>query len=444
MNNVEAKLDDMKNKVDNIQVPHELESNLRQSLDRVPNKKKGFNYRNMILAATIAIFFIGYNVDALAYYGKKIIGYDIVMNGTLKDLNRLEKGQTIDKSYEFKNGSKLTLDGIMLDSNNLVMFYTVFDPLGNVEEIYNDLGIFSLEGLISSYSGGGHGITSDDGKTMRWVYNYDSPKFFEKNMKFIFTSRSTGEEGKIEFKLDRNQAMTESLKLAINKKIEISDRKIKIDSLVASPITTVIKGQLQNLIQLGLDKINGERIYFESIDLMLIADGRILDKQSSGISSNIKGSSFDLTFDALPEDTKEIEIKLISFGVSEDVKEKIVLDKGTMNKTINILGQDIIINKAYEKDGNTYVNITTEENVYLTSLYLNISGKEPSDKEDRISNQRTIDETYDKTVGKDGKDCILRTRTVEFEGAGENLELDIKKISYQKDYDKVIYNHRLD
>lgn len=43
-------------------------------------------------------------MDTLAFYGKKLIGYESVMNGTLKELNQLGKGQIIGKSHTFSRG----------------------------------------------------------------------------------------------------------------------------------------------------------------------------------------------------------------------------------------------------------------------------------------------------------------------------------------------------
>ena len=96
MNNVEKELNKKREELDNIEIPDELESRLRQVLDTIPIKRKSLNYKTLIATVAIVILFIGYNVDAISYYGKKLIGYDHVMNSTLKELNKLGKGQVID------------------------------------------------------------------------------------------------------------------------------------------------------------------------------------------------------------------------------------------------------------------------------------------------------------------------------------------------------------
>lgn len=73
------------------------------------------------------------------------------MSGTLQQLNELGKGQLIDKSYTFKNGVKVTLDGIMLDDNKMIVFFTNYDSEGNA---YDRLSFTSLESTFGSINGG--------------------------------------------------------------------------------------------------------------------------------------------------------------------------------------------------------------------------------------------------------------------------------------------------
>ena len=433
MNNIDKELEKSKKQMDNIEVPDELEAMLRSSLDGVKAKKRRFNYKSIIVAAALAVFFIGYNADAISYYGKQMIGYESIMTGTLKDLNELGSGQSIDKSYTFEDGTRVTLDGIMLDDNNLVTFFTVYDNEGYSKDDYASINV-SLEGRRTSYSGGGQGEISEDDKTVNWVMSYDPPKFFEKKM--ILAVYNDEELGEIEFKLDRNKALGKSLKLSIDKNIEVAGRTIKINDLIASPITTVVDGTFQNIFQLGIDALNKDRIYFDEIELELLADGTKVDWQSGGSSTNLKGSYFHSSFDALPKDTKSIELVIKSLNITEDIDSKVDLKSEIFPKTIDILGRDITINSVDEDNGNTYINITSEEDIYLASLFLNIDGKD-------IRNEKTVDETFDKIIETSEGKKILRNRTVEFQGTGKEIELKIKKISYTKDFDEIVYSYRI-
>ncbi len=158
MDNIERLLTESKEELNSLKIPEDIEHRLRDALDNIPNKKRRFNIKGKVAALIIAVLIIGYNADTLAYYAKKLIGYDNVMDGTLQELNELGKGQSINKSYTFKNGVKVTLDGIMLDDNKLIAFYAIKDPSGKVQEISRDFGFIRLQGLFGvDYSKSGYG-----------------------------------------------------------------------------------------------------------------------------------------------------------------------------------------------------------------------------------------------------------------------------------------------
>lgn len=432
MNNIEEILNKEKSKLDKLEIPVDMETRLRNSLNNIPRKNRK-TIRSKVAALIIGVLLLGYNMDTLAYYGKQLIGYENIMDGTLQELNELGKGQIIDKSYVFKDGVKVTLDAVMLDDNNMIVFHTINDPSGNAQNIDSFYGPYVYGAFGQLYTGGGHGMSNESGTEMRWILNYDSPKLFQKSMKLKFSLN--GEEGEISFKLDRNKAMGNSIKIAINKKVEIDERDITIKSLVASPTSTVIKGQIQNIFELGIDYINETRFRPENISITLIADGVEVNTQGSGMSTNNKGIDFNINYDALLEDTKEIQLKLTSFGGNHDTKEKVKLIKGETN-SIKVLNQDINIENIYEDNGKTYVTITTDENLNLSRVYLNIDGE-------KKSLIKTIPGEYEKIV--DGEKVrIDYTRTLEFEGIGEEKELDIQRIRYNKVYDKIIYSYTVE
>ncbi|MDU5083346.1 DUF4179 domain-containing protein [uncultured Tissierella sp.] len=437
MDNIESLLNEGKNKLNKLKIPENVEDRLRDALDNIPNKKRKFHIKWKVAALIIAILLIGYNVDTLAYYAKQLIGYDNVMNGTLQELNELGKGQIINKSCTFKDGSKVTLDGIMLDDNNLIVFYTINDPSGNVEEIYRDFGFMYVQGLFGvTYNRGGHGQVNEDKTEMKWIMTCDKPMFYERKMKLKFHSIDMEETGIIEFKLDRNQAMGHSLKIGINKEIEADQRKIKIKSLIASPTSTVIKGQIKNIIELGIDKVKGEHSMSSDIELSIIANGKDIQKQGASMSGSTKGSRFNMSYDALPHDTKDIQIVLKSFSGYHDIKEVIELQKGKINKDMKILEQDIRINEVYESEGNTYINITTDEDLILSTVFLDIDGE-------KVEAEQTIEGNFEDIVEGD-TEKINQTRTIEFKGTGENLKLDIQRIRYNRTYNETIYEYSIE
>ncbi|MGN9165933.1 DUF4179 domain-containing protein [Tissierellaceae bacterium HCP3S3_D8] len=440
MKNIEELLNMEKERIEDIKVPIDMEDRLREALDVIPKKKGRFKVK--VASILIAILLLGYNADTLAYYGKRLIGYESIMNGTLRELNELGKGQIIDKAYTFKNGLKLTLDGIMIDDNNMVVFYTIYSPDGKVDDT-NDgdtMGIVYVMGAENKvFTGGGAGEINEDGTEMKWVITtHEAPKFFEKNLKLTMDytyENGEVEKGEIPFKIDRSQAVGKSIKMNIDKKIKLGNRNIKVESLTASPISTVVKGKLQNILELGLDTISKNRIRPENIEMALIADGKIVDVQSSGMSTDMNGTRFDIRFDRLPEDTKNLQLRLISLGADFDAKEEIDLIKGE-SRDVQVLEQIVSIDDVYEEDGNTYIVITTEEDTLLSRVNLNIDGEV-------VPLERTISSNFGEGFYKD-KNSINYTRTLEFKGSGEKLTLEIERIRYNKSYDEVIYEYSLE
>lgn len=429
MQDIEKLLKSYKDELDKMETPEDMEIRLRKSLDGLPNKRRVRTLKRLAVFIVV-LFLIGYNFDALAYYGRKFMGYENIMNGTLKELDELGEGQAINKSYEFKNGVKITLDGIMLDDNNLIAFYTIYAPEGNVDEVYMNLTM-KLEGLFNhNYPYSGHGEISEDKTEMKWVTSFHSPRFYEKNMKLKFLLAGHMQEmGEIKFRLDRKKAMGRTLKLPIDTEVEVGQRRLEIKELLASPTSTVIRGQIQNIGQLVSDTIKGERFRPQSIGLSLLADGKEVQSSGSGITTDMKGIYFETRHDALPIDTKRIDIKLNSLTGYVDMDEVFMIEKGRQNKNISILDREIAINNVYESEGNTYVELTYDADLVLSLIRLRIDGVEVGPK-DVIAGQYT----------KEGKD-IKYSETIVFEGTGNILQLKINRVRLDMDYDKIIYSY---
>ncbi len=440
MKDIERLLDKEKENLNMIKVPGNFEDKLKSSLDQAkPKRKRRLSLR--VASLMIAVLILGYNADTLAQYGRKLIGYESVMNGTIKELNDLGKGQIIDKSHEFKTGDKINVDAIMLDDNNMVFFYSLYSPSGNVEYLYNDLHM-ELQGWGKrTFLFGGSGQWTEDGKHMNWVMSTrQTPKWFENKLNLNATLYSRDREilevANIPIKIDRKLAVGKSIRMNIKQSIKFEDRNLSVDSLVASPLSTVVKGKVQGIVGLALDSIFENRIMPYDIDLVLLANGREVLSQSSSISTDMKGTRFEIEYEALPKNIKSLEVKLRSLNGDFDAKTQVVLEKGK-EKTISIRGNDIVIKNVYEEDGKTFIDITTEESVGLGKVYLYMDGK-------RIEVEKgVLGGDYDKIVEGD-KVRIEYTRTFCFKGTGQELELEIGRIRYKKTYEKTIYQHQLE
>lgn len=235
------------------------------------------------------------------------------------------------------------------------------------------------------------------------------------------------EPGQIDFTLTRNTAMGHSLKTNLNKAIQIDERKIVVDSILASPTKTVIKGSLQNIFGLAKDHISGERFRPSSVEIKLIANGKEITKQGGGMSTDLKGMKFHSDFDALPLDLKQLQIELVSFGADHDVNENFKLKTTQKNQVLEILNQRVEVHEISQTKDETLITISSEESLIITKLYLMIDGV-------KVPLEETIKDNYGKLM--DG--TSIHKRTLRFLGAGDDLELYVQRMTYAKNYNRII------
>jgi hypothetical protein len=426
---IEEMLSTGKIDIDELKVPEELEARLNNALQTKSfNKRKKGSWKMKIAVLAIAFILATYNMDALAFYGRELLGFDNIMNGTLKELNKTGMGQSVEKSHTFSNGKKVTLNGVMIDDNQLVAFYTIQKSGGNVEAL--DIFNTYMKGVIGThFHESGEGELNEDSSIIRWVGTFEPPHIFEKQLTWVFNTMIDGkvEEGKISFVLDRDKAMGHTLKSRLNKTIKVDGNDIRFDTITASPTTTVLKGTVQNIAELAKDKISGERIFAPNLNIQLLANGHEVQLQGTGSSTDMKGIKFEARYDALPQDLEKLQLHLVSFGAEHEVNELIKMDNASSSQNFQVKGQNITIEKIDEIKGETFVTITTEETVVLSRVYLLANNN-------RVELTETINSKYDKK--EDG--TIAHTRTLRFKATAEDLQLEIKRIKYEKAYDEYV------
>ena len=422
MNEIEDILKAKKSHLDQIQVPEELEGRLRSAL----NKKAQFPRANRLKSYATAVvilvaMLLSFNYDVIAFYSKQLLGYDQVMNASLKQLSDLGKGQSIGKSVSFANGVSLTVDYIMLDENQLLLFYTVNDPSGHVDED-NISPIMSLKAFWGEYHFQNSQGTMNEEKTeMKYISSFEPPMLFEKNLTLKFSLRQQAVE--ISFTLNRNTAMGHTLKKTLNKTIVVDNTSITIESILASPTKTVINGSIQSIFELAKAQLNGEQFRPADLTLKLIANGKEVQIQGGGTSSGMKGRTFYSDYDPLPQDLENLQLELVRFVAEHDVNQQFRLNKPSdgEKQSLNILGQMVEITRIETSQGETHITISSEESLILSRVYLMMDGK-------KVSLEQTIMDKYDKL--HDGRS--IHTRTLRFLGTGDELALDVQRMTYSK------------
>ncbi len=212
-------------------------------------------------------------------------------------------------------------------------------------------GTFGKYSLVSS-----QGEQIEKESAVRYMASFKPPVFFEKKLNFCFSLKEgeTIESGSISFSLDRNKAMGYSLKKELSEQISVEKANIRFESLQASPTKTLLTGTIQDIVELGMDQITGERMRPYQMEVKLLADGRNIPLQEAGMSTDIKGITFHFAYDALPPEVKQIQIYLERFGADHDVKQQINLKEDNPKELVRILGQEIIIDKIAKSKGYVY------------------------------------------------------------------------------------------
>jgi hypothetical protein len=428
MSKVEEMLMEKKQMLDQIEIPVQLEERLRNKLQYLPERRTPKLHLIMkIAAACILVLLLATQTNTMANYGRHMLGYDRIMNGTLRHLDQLGKGQVINQSFDFKNGVRVTLDAIMLDENQLLAFYTLKGNGAELDHFHSN----SIKGKFATYHPrSGTGEMNKEKTEIKWIESFEPPRFYEKKLSFHFAwlNAETGNEsGAITFTLDRNQAMGHTLKKNLNQSIAIAGHRIRLESILASPTTTVVKGVIQYPWELALDQLKGERIRPKEVTMQLLANGQEITKQGGSMGTDASGIRFHHDYDALPTKLDKLQIQVTGFLADHDVKQKVDLDKDAFDKQIDILGQNILLKELKESNGDTYLTISTEDSIVLTSVQMIMDGK-------TIRLEETLADTEEKNL--DGS--IIHSRTLHFKGTGQKLQLYIERMTYAEKCNETI------
>ncbi len=415
---IEDILSSKKMEIEKLKAPEDFESRIGNALRN--RKKKRFN-RRAIAVVLIAALLLTYNFDTIAYYGKKLLGYDEVTSESIRQLNEEGMGQEINKSCTFSDGTKVILDGIMFDDKELVAFYKIENKN---KEIGAENVLLSLKGLapIRYSARNGHGKAIDS-NTQVWTMTFEPPVFFEKWMSFDIEHSINGkfENGSIDFTLNRSKAMKHTVKYNINKEIKIGDVNVDFKTITASRLSTVVEGKLEAANTSSTQSLKDREKEFSglAVDFDLIANSKKLQPVSgtrSAVGENINITS---TSDGLPTDVNSLEIKNIHLVDTRMIDKDVALTAQTKELK---LADDLVIKNVYYEGENTCVTV---ESKGIPNIGLFIDGRQA----DSIGPVPSADnESYAGYIGK----------VFKFKGRGDNMKLSVKTLCYAQFCDQTI------
>ncbi|WP_060203275.1 DUF4179 domain-containing protein [Sporosarcina koreensis] len=411
MDDIEKELLERKKQLDEIKAPDELEGRLKLALDAAPVTKKVMPKWVMTIVALFFLSLVSYNYNGLAYYGKKIIGFDDLMGGTLAELNEEGMGQTIGQQVVLEDGSQLTVDGIMTDANQLILYYT----LSKVKD-QEDITFAKITGFLTdSNRGAGTSMLNEEQSEIKGELFFDPVSPFAKKLMLEFTKLTEGGafmSGSISFPYDPNKAMQTEIKQNIKKKVKVDKGKINFKTITATPTVTMIKGtvDVENLdrVQLPFDKVE------------LLANGQSVELLGSGITSSLGGAKFELRFSALPKKLDSLELVVNEFVGYTTVNEQIPLST-TAEQPFKMNGYDLWVKDAVKTDAGVEITIATDEDVLLDDV--SVEGQDGI-----VPLETTLRQNYETTENEK----VVKVRTLLFATDALPDTLQIKGMHHMK------------
>lgn len=271
-------------------------------------------------------------------------------------------GQVINKSIKLDNGTTFTINGIMSDENQFLMFYTLSNPDG-IDEEEGYLPFMSINGFMTNSSGsGGTGQLNEDGTEMKWIKSFDPVNLFAKKLTLVFWQLSEDDEDQYEitFNHDPNKAMQATMKQAIQEVVSVDHGTITFQSITASPTLTVLEG--------SVDQKQGK---FEGVPLQgirLVANGHSVGSKGNESTTTPLGTTFKIDYDALPQELASLQVVLQKFPGYEEINKKIQLDTGKKAFFPLAEGTELLIKKVTETSEGTEITIATDHDVILDGV----------------------------------------------------------------------------
>lgn len=424
LNNVEKRLAEEKKRLDDIQAPEELEARLKHALNSTtPTRKKRFSsIWKMAAVALFILVIIGYHHNAFAYYGKKLLGFDEVISGTLKELNDEGMGQIIDKRTTLEDGTNLIIDGIMTDANQLIMYYTLANPDGLGGYDTEHFRPFNITGLLTNSDvESDTSLMNENHTELKGMLTFEPVSPFSKKLTLHFWQElESGQmlDDSISFSYDPNKALKTEIKQAIRENVKVDKGEITFNSITASRTLTVIEGIL------NVD--NFDRLDLGLHGIELIANGKPVEIIGSSSRSAIRGTKFDIRYDALPKQLDSLDLVIKEFVGYQLLQEKFPL-ASFGDESFMLDGKELSITAISAIPEGVGITIITDDDVMLDGVSIE-TGNEV------IPLSTTVGQIQ--TVQEDGS--LVNERTLVFNTSQEPRYLLIEGMHYAREYNEVI------
>jgi len=313
METIEEKLEAYKQTMNQVQTPSELEGRLRDALQRVPTKKRNMNKAVAWIASAVAalILMVGvYEYPALAYYFSKVSLNSL----SFAEVMEQGVGQKVNKSTTLKDGTVLTINGVIADDNVFRMYYTFDWPEGTKksDSIFSRYSFDRVKGFLtdSQHRGGGGGPSQIKNQYIGDA-EFEPVSPFSRTLTLTFTEwLDNGEKISypITFAFEANKAMKSIIKEDLSDSIAVDKGTIYYDSITASPTSTIVKGHYE--LEENPRFSGKTRLYVNGIEVAEVMD---------------KGPDF-IEFDPFPTDNiQSIELVLENFEGYHKINEPISL-----------------------------------------------------------------------------------------------------------------------
>lgn len=384
-----------KQTVNSVQAPQELESRLRDALQKVPTKKRKVNRAKLGVASAAAalLLFTGmYQYPALAYYGSKLFNREELSYMNFSALAEEGYGQKVDKSIKLDDGTVITVNGVISDDNAFLMYYTIERASGSV---YDEHGSHRyhplfLKGFMtnSNPNHGSGGLAGDDERKYQGIYRFDPVSPFSKTLTVTFREwldNGKPAEHSITFDFEANKAMKSIVKADISQSIKVDEGTIHFDSITASPTSTIVKGYYKMDYE-GSPRYPGSiMLYVNNIEM------KPWSQSGRNSGSESENADFDLEFDVLPTDEiNNLYLVLKSFPGQHKVEEPISL-RNPSDRSIKVGPEKLWIRSVTPTDKGYDIVIARKQFVHLEKENLSVKAEGATVPVSRISDEKPWD-----------------------------------------------------